>query len=218
MPVATTEMRMRPASCSSKVEPKMMLASGSTSSRMRLAASSTSKRVMSAPPVMLMRTPRAPFIETSSSSGFEIAASAASIALRSPSASPVPIIALPISPMTARMSAKARLMRPGIPSRSVTPRTAEWGTSSAILQGADNGARAGAEAARDADAELDAPLGQVLHHRLRVGVADQELAPDEVRADHIVDGVAARPADADDADTRLHLVLIAGNAQIDRHA
>src|SRR6185437_15051890 len=100
MPVDTTEMRMRPSSFSSKVEPKMMLASGSTSSRMRFAASSTSKSVMSRPPVMLMRTPRAPFIETSSSSGFEIAASAASMARRSPSASPVPIIALPISLIT----------------------------------------------------------------------------------------------------------------------
>jgi hypothetical protein len=80
------------------------------------------------------------------------------------------------------------------------------------------GARAGTEAARHADAELDAPLGEVLHHRLRVGVADQELAPDEVRADHVVDGIAARATDADDADTRLHLVLFPGNAQIDRHA
>ena len=42
MPVAMTEMRMRPSSFSSKVEPKMMLASGSTSSRMRFAASSAS--------------------------------------------------------------------------------------------------------------------------------------------------------------------------------
>ena len=81
-----------------------------------------------------MSTPLAPFIETSSSSGFEIAASAASIERRSPSASPVPIIALPISAMIARMSAKSRLMRPGITIRSVTPRTPEYSTSSAILK------------------------------------------------------------------------------------
>ena len=114
---------MRPASFSSKVEPKMMLASGSTSSRIRLTASSTSNSVMSAPPVMLIKTPRAPFIDTSSRSGLEIAASAASIARRSPSASPVPIIALPISLITVRMSAKSRLISPGITIRSVTPRT-----------------------------------------------------------------------------------------------
>src|SRR5579875_2909939 len=88
---------------------------------------------MSGPPVMLMSTPRAPFIDTSSSSGLEIAASAASIARRSPSASPVPIIALPISLITARMSAKSRLIKPGITIRSVTPRTPACNTSSAIL-------------------------------------------------------------------------------------
>ena len=49
---------------------------------------------------MLMSTPRAPFIETSSSSGLEIAMSAAFWARSSPSASPVPIIALPISEIT----------------------------------------------------------------------------------------------------------------------
>ena len=83
---------------------------------------------------MLMSTPRAPFIETSSSSGLEIAASAAAMARLSPSASPVPIIALPISLMTVRMSAKSRLIRPGMTIRSVTPRTPECSTSSAILK------------------------------------------------------------------------------------
>ena len=131
-------MRIFPDRRSSKVEPKIILASGSTSSRMRLAASSTSNNVMSMPPVMLMRTPRAPFIDTSSSKGFEIAASAASMARRSPSASPVPIIALPISAITVRMSAKSRLIRPGITIMSVTPRTPECRTSSAILKASAN--------------------------------------------------------------------------------
>ena len=134
MPVATTETRMPPSRDSSKVEPKMMLASGSTSSRTRLAASSTSNRVMSGPPVMLIKTPLAPFMEMSSNSGLEIAASAASIERRSPAPSPVPIIALPISPMTERMSAKSRLISPGMTIRSVTPRTPEYKTSSAILK------------------------------------------------------------------------------------
>ena len=125
MPVATIETRITPSIVSSNVEPKMMLAPSSTSSRTRLAASSTSNRVMSRPPVMLINRPWAPFIDTSSKSGLAIAASDASIARRSPDASPVPIIALPISPITVRMSAKSRLMRPGITIRSVTPRTPE---------------------------------------------------------------------------------------------
>ena len=43
-----------------------------------------------------MSRPRAPFIDTSSSSGLAIAASAARMARFSPVASPVPIIALPM--------------------------------------------------------------------------------------------------------------------------
>ncbi len=83
---------------------------------------------------MLMSTPLAPFIEWSSSSGLEIALSAATRLRSGPSASPVPIIALPISPITVRMSAKSRLIRPGITIRSVTPRTPMCSTSSAILK------------------------------------------------------------------------------------
>ena len=87
---------------------------------------------MSSPPVIEMMTPFAPFIETPSSSGLLIAFSAASIARLSPSASPVPIIALPISPMTERTSAKSRLIRPGMTIKSVIPRTPCCSTSSAI--------------------------------------------------------------------------------------
>ena len=123
MPVATTDTRMTPSSFSSKAEPKMMVASGSTSARIRLAASSTSNRVISMPPVMLIRTARAPFIELSSRSGLLMADSAASVARVSPDASPVPIMALPISDITARISAKSRLIRPGLIIRSVTPHT-----------------------------------------------------------------------------------------------
>src|SRR5277367_5417874 len=43
----------------------------------------------------------------------------------SPEASPVPIIALPISRMTARTSAKSRLMRPSLTIRSVMMGTGE---------------------------------------------------------------------------------------------
>ena len=85
-----------------------------------------------------MRTPLAPFIDTSSRSGLEIAASAASTALFAPSASPVPIIALPISPITVRISAKSRLINPGIIIKSVTPRTPECKTSSARRKASAN--------------------------------------------------------------------------------
>ena len=110
----------------------MIFASGSTSSRIRVVASSTSYSVISSPPVMLMRTPRAPFIDTSSSNGLAMAASAASMARFSPSASPVPIIALPISFITVRTSAKSRLTSPGLIIKSVIPDTPECSTSSAM--------------------------------------------------------------------------------------
>ena len=89
-------------------------------------------RRRSSPPVMLMMTPLAPRIDTSSSSGLAMAFSAASIARRSPVASPVPIIALPISDMTVRISAKSRLISPGMIIRSVMPRTPWCSTWSAI--------------------------------------------------------------------------------------
>ena len=123
IPVATTETRIIPSISGSSVVPTMMLASGSTLSRMMCAASSISKSFMSRPPVMLISTPRAPLRLISSSSGLAMAFSAACTARSSPEASPVPIMALPISSITARTSAKSRLMRPGRTMRSVTPLT-----------------------------------------------------------------------------------------------
>ena len=76
-------------------------------------------------PVIEINRPRAPFIDTSSISGFAIAASAARNARFSPVASPVPIIALPISRITARTSAKSRLIRPSLTIRSVMQATPE---------------------------------------------------------------------------------------------
>ena len=70
---------------------------------------------------------------------------------------------------------------------------------------ADLGPRAGAEALGDGDAELDAAVGERLRQRLRVGVGDDELDALQVGADHVVDGVAAGAADADDGDPRLQL-------------
>ena len=103
----------------------MMLASWSTSSRIRVAASSTSNKVRSLPPVIEINRPRAPFIDESSISGLAIAASAAVSARLSPVASPVPIIALPISFITALTSAKSRLIRPSLTIRSVMQATPE---------------------------------------------------------------------------------------------
>jgi hypothetical protein len=77
------------------------------------------------PPVIEINRPLAPRIDTSSISGFEIAASAARSERFSPDASPVPIMALPISRMTARTSAKSRLIRPSFTIRSVMQATPE---------------------------------------------------------------------------------------------
>jgi hypothetical protein len=101
-----------------------MLASGSTSSRISLAASSTSNSVMSRPPVMLISTPLAPFIDTSSSSGLDGGFGRLHGAVLAGRLRPVPIIALPISRITERTSAKSRLIRPGMTIRSVMPRNA----------------------------------------------------------------------------------------------
>ena len=133
IPVATTETRTVPSSDGSIDVPVMMLLSGMTSRVMRLAASSTSYMVRSGPPEMFSRTPLADFRLTSSSSGFLMARSAASSARFSPSASPVPIIDLPITVISARTSAKSRLMLPGRTIRSEIARTPSYSTSSAIF-------------------------------------------------------------------------------------
>src|SRR5262249_25046081 len=76
----------------------------------------------------------------------------------------------------------------------------------------------GAEAPGDADAELDLAIRHRLPHRLRVGVADDELAADQVRADHVVDRVAAGAANANHGDAGLQLLLFFGDAHSDAHA
>ena len=77
---------------------------------------------------MLTKIPRAPERSTSSSNGERIAISAAFAARFSPVAVPVPIIALPISLMTVRTSAKSTLIIPGRIIRSAIPRTAPCNT------------------------------------------------------------------------------------------
>ncbi|MCY1174235.1 hypothetical protein D9M73_144290 [compost metagenome] len=83
---------------------------------------------------MLTRMPRAPCRLTSSSSGLRIAASVASRARFGPLAQPVPIIAMPISLITVRTSAKSTLIMPGRLMMSEIPRTAPASTSSALAK------------------------------------------------------------------------------------
>ena len=89
---------------------------------------------MSNPAVILTKIPLAPRKSTSSSSGLRTAASAASRARSSPRATPVPIIAMPISDITVRTSAKSTLIIPGRVIRSAIPCTAPKSTSFAVLK------------------------------------------------------------------------------------
>ena len=125
MPVTTIETRILPVMELSKLEPKMMFASSSTSALIMCAASSISIKVMSSPPVTLIKTPLAPFKEHSSNNGLDKACSAAIRARLSPSASPVPIMALPLSSIMLLISAKSRLIRPGFKIKSVMEQTPE---------------------------------------------------------------------------------------------
>ena len=104
-------------------EPKIILASSSISCFILSAASLTSVKLISDPPVILSNKPFVPSRDTRSKRGLDIAASAASIALLSPAASPFPKTALPISDITALTSAKSRFIRPGIIIKSVTALT-----------------------------------------------------------------------------------------------
>ena len=70
----------------------------------------------------------------SSSKGLEIAASAASRARSSPAAAPEPIMAMPVSDMTVRTSAKSTLIRPGRVISSAMPCTAPCSTVFAALK------------------------------------------------------------------------------------
>ena len=77
-------------------------------------------------------------MEVSSKSGLAIASSAACLARLSPEDSPVPIIAFPIFRITARTSAKSRLMSPSFTIRSVTDATPEKRTWSAMANASEN--------------------------------------------------------------------------------
>ena len=105
---------------SSLIAPNINSASGSTSALILLTDWSTSNKVRSFPPVILINKPFAPWREYSSIKGLFKAISVAAIALFSPSASPVPIIALPMALITVSTSAKSRFIIPGLTIKSVT--------------------------------------------------------------------------------------------------
>ena len=109
----------------------MMFASGCAASWTVLAASLTSHSDRSRPPVIESRMPWAPS-SVVSSSGEEVAFSAASTARLSPVPMPMPSSAGPASDMIVRTSAKSRLIRPGSVIRSAMPCTPWRRTSSAV--------------------------------------------------------------------------------------
>jgi len=118
---------------SSIAVPQIISASSPTSWWILSEASVISFIVRSLVQVMFIRTPLAPVMETSSRSGWEIAFSAASIALFSPLATPIPINAIPAFDMVVLTSAKSRLISPGTIIKSVIPFTEWCRISSAFL-------------------------------------------------------------------------------------
>ena len=117
--VATIETLILPFIFSSLIAPKISSASGSTSALILFTAASTSNNFISLPPVILTSKPFAPCKVYSSIRGLFKASSVAAIALLSPSASPVPIIAFPLELMTVSTSAKSKLIIPGLTIKSV---------------------------------------------------------------------------------------------------
>ncbi len=109
-----------------------MVASSSADCITISAASFTSKMPRSGPPVTFIRTPFAPSM-VASKRGLAMACMAASFALFSPWAIPIPISAEPVSIMTVLTSAKSRFIRPGTHTRSEIPCTPWRRTSSATL-------------------------------------------------------------------------------------
>ena len=73
---------------------------------------------------------------------------------------------------------------------------------------ADFGLGAGADAFREARTELDAMFRARDGQRLGVRVGDDELGAGETGGQHVVDGVAAAAADADDDDARLQVRIL----------
>ena len=126
--------RNSPLSSGSMTVPTTTVAFSEAKLLIVLPTSSNSPMAKSIPAVTLTRMPRAPDRLTSSSKGLAIAASAASRARSSPVARPEPIMAMPISDITVRTSAKSTLIKPGRVINSAIPCTAPSSTSLADLK------------------------------------------------------------------------------------
>ena len=74
----------------------------------------------------------------------------------------------------------------------------------------------GSEALGDADPELNAAIGLGKGELLGIGIGDDEFDTLQARFDHVVDGVAARSADAEDHDPRLQFLGLGGE-NLERH-
>ena len=73
--------------------------------------------------------------------------------------------------------------------------------------GADRGARACAQTFGHFDAQLHAVLGLRLLQRLRVGVGHDEINTVKLLFDHVIDRVAACPANTEDGDTGFQIIM-----------
>ena len=119
-PVAITVITISSSRLLSITAPKMIFASGSTLLCTSSAAVFTSCNPKFSPPVTFMITPLAPSIVVSSS-GLWIACFAASSALFSPDAQPIPICAIPVFSIIVLTSAKSRFTSPGTLIKSDIP-------------------------------------------------------------------------------------------------
>ena len=81
---------------------------------------------------------------------------------------------------------------------------------------ADIGLRAGAKTFGYRHAHLDDAFGPRLGQSLGIRVGDDEVDALEAGIDHVVDGVTARAADAENDNPRLQFADV-GNLQIDAH-
>ena len=139
IPVATMVTRNASSISGSSAAPVITVASSWAYSRTMLPTSSNSPTAISRPAVMLTKIPPAPDISTSSSSGLEIAALAASSPRSGPLAVADPITARPICRITVRTSAKSTFINPGRVIRSEMPWTALCNTSLAFAKAPSSG-------------------------------------------------------------------------------
>src|SRR6202021_98833 len=137
----------------------MVLGAGAGGFDTNWAASLISNRPRSEPPWMDSSTPCAPSM-LASSSGLEIAISAAATDRSSPRAEPMPMSAEPAPDMTDLTSAKSRVIRPGVVISGL---------------GADVGVRPRPQATGEFPADVELDVGIAHQERLGICVDRDEL-------------------------------------------